>query len=533
MINSTFSRPEARTESIDDLLKLVQNGKIMIPIFQRNFVWEKKDIKNIFDSIYRGYPIGNLLLWKTRLELPNNKSKIGPLEFNLSESSDLLAVVDGQQRLTSLASVLLLSSATVSEEEKSKWELYFNLDGKEFVFPDPKKKQEPYYYWLPMKVIADTSQYLKWLRGLDENSKYIEIADNLVKAIRDYKIPVYLVESDENEVREIFQRLNDMGKSLEESDIFNAIVSGREENNSDRIQDIQKIIEEKGYGIPKDNTLLKSIYAISDIPLGKTSIKKVKDPDTKNKIAELSKEIPNIYDKVMTFLQKIADIDHILLLPYYNVTLIPLMKIFYHFPEPSNSLQEHISSWIWKASLSEAHKNIQYQGMNIILKKIYKNQNDEENLINGLLNEEFENLNIDKFEVKKFNFRTAKVKILCCSLLSESPKNLETEEILDFRKIFLQHNTDSFKYILPSNKVSKEHLAMPGNRIFNHDISQKSYSNLLETAFNYVSEETLLSHFIDNYAIELFQEEMFEDFIEHRTSLMNEKAREFLKEKCY
>jgi hypothetical protein len=49
----------------------------------------------------------------------------------------------------------------VSEEEKSKWELYFNLDKKEFAFPDPKKKQEPYYYWLPMKVVADTSQYFK------------------------------------------------------------------------------------------------------------------------------------------------------------------------------------------------------------------------------------------------------------------------------------------------------------------------------------------------------------------------------------
>lgn len=381
-----------------------------------------------------------------------------------------------------------------------------------------------------MKVVADNTQYLKWLRSLDkkyENDKYIEIADNLVTAIREYKIPVYRVESDENEVREIFQRLNDMGKSLEESDIFNAIVSGREDNNSDRIQDIQDILEKKGYGIPKDNTLLKSIYAISDISLGKTSIKKVKNNDTKNQIAQLSKKIPNIYDKVMTFLQTFAEIDHLLLLPYYNVTLIPLMKIFYHFPEPSDSLQEHISSWIWKASLSEAHKNIQYQGMNIILKKISKNKNDEEKLINGLLNEEFDNLNIDKFEVKKFNFRTAKVKILCCSLLNEYPKNLETEEILDFRKIFLQHNTDSFKYILPSNKVSKEHLAMPGNRIFNHDISNKSYSNLLETAFNYVSEETLLSHFIDNYAIELFQEEMFGDFIEHRTSLMNEKAREF------
>jgi hypothetical protein len=139
----------------------------------------------------------------------------------------------------------------------------------------------------------------------------------------------------------------------------------------------------------------------------------------------------------MTFLQKFADIDHLFLLPYYNVTLIPLMKIFYHFPEQSDSLQEHISSWIWRASLSEAHKNIQYQGMNLILKNIYENKNDEEKLINRLLNEEFDNINIDNFEVKRFNFRTAKVKILSCSLLNESPKNLETEKMLDFRKLFL------------------------------------------------------------------------------------------------
>ncbi|TGO03663.1 hypothetical protein PN36_01935 [Candidatus Thiomargarita nelsonii] len=74
-----------------------------------------------------------------------------------------------------------------------------------------------------MSIVADTLEYLKWLRSLmNENNELIENADNVAKAIRDYKIPVYRVESDETEVREIFERLNYMGKPLQPSDIFNA-----------------------------------------------------------------------------------------------------------------------------------------------------------------------------------------------------------------------------------------------------------------------------------------------------------------------
>jgi hypothetical protein len=317
-----------------------------------------------------------------------------------------------------------------------------------------------------------------------------------------------------------------MGKPLQQSDIFNAIVSEPKENTSVRIHDIQNILKREGYGIPNDYTLLKAIYAILDIPLyDKVRIrKKLRESITKLKLEQLSGELPSIYNRVIHFLQNFAQIDNLLLLPYYNVTFIPLMKIFHRIPKPSPLLQEHLSSWIWRASLSGAHRNPSPSDMKRILDNISEN---EEKLITEVLKEDFD-INIDNFEVERFDFRHAKVKILCCSLLAQCPKNLITEDKLDFRTIFTERGTKVFRYIYPS--LSKEYLSMPGNRLLND--GKSSIRSLLETACQKASEETLLSHLIDNDALDYFQNDKSEEFIKHRTTLMNERAREFLQEKC-
>jgi hypothetical protein len=524
-MTQSFERPEARTESIDDLLKIVKTGKIIIPFFQRNFVWDEKDISNLFDSIYRGYPIGNLLFWKRKMDIPENQIKIGPLKFSKEESGEVEAVVDGQQRLTSLAGVLLLNHATVSAEEKNHWNLHFDLKLERFVFP--KKRQNPPSHWLPMSLVADTREYLKWLRNLDDSSELIDTADNVAKAIRDYKIPVYRVESDETEVREIFERLNYMGKPLQPSDIFNAIVCEPKENSSVRIHDIQNILELEGYGIPNNNSLLKAIYAILDIPLydEARARKKLTESSTKRKLEQLSGTLANIYQRVIHFLRSVAEIDHLLLLPYYNVTLIPLMKIFHCIPKPSVQLQEDLSRWIWRASLSEAHRNPTPSEM----KRILDNISENEDQLTAMLKEDFDlNIqNVDHFDVKRFDFRHARVKILCCSWLAQQPTNLVTKEPLDLKTIFTDRGTKAFGYIYP--RLPKEYLQMPGNRLLNYG---KSSSSVLDEAGKNVSEETLLSHLIDSQAFDYYLNDQKEEFIQHRTRLMNEAAREFLLRKC-
>src|SRR5438046_1644131 len=91
--------------SIPDILTKVAAGQIRIPKFQRGFVWEPDRVAYLMDSIYKGYPIGSLLLWRTGEKLKDERN-LGPFELPSPEANfPIDYVLDGQQRLTSLFGV--------------------------------------------------------------------------------------------------------------------------------------------------------------------------------------------------------------------------------------------------------------------------------------------------------------------------------------------------------------------------------------------------------------------------------------------
>jgi len=108
LIEDTFEAPlhnlkiDPRKVSFDELLRGVNKSLIQIPPFQREFVWETSRICFLLDSIYRGYPIGSFIFWKTSRRLPHHRSIGGlPLaDVPLGSLTDY--VLDGQQRITSL-----------------------------------------------------------------------------------------------------------------------------------------------------------------------------------------------------------------------------------------------------------------------------------------------------------------------------------------------------------------------------------------------------------------------------------------------
>ena len=99
-----FTRPNATTYPLEDLVGEVLAGGVRIPDFQRAFRWQWDDAKRLLDSIVRGYPIGSLLLWSRPASAA--RLSIGALTIDAPAKDEALWVVDGQQRLTSLASAL-------------------------------------------------------------------------------------------------------------------------------------------------------------------------------------------------------------------------------------------------------------------------------------------------------------------------------------------------------------------------------------------------------------------------------------------
>ena len=87
--------------SLTHLIEDIKHGNIALPDIQRPFVWSAAKVRDLFDSMYRGYPVGTLMFWETGAEVGMRQVGGGNSERVASR-----LIVDGQQRLTSLFAVL-------------------------------------------------------------------------------------------------------------------------------------------------------------------------------------------------------------------------------------------------------------------------------------------------------------------------------------------------------------------------------------------------------------------------------------------
>lgn len=110
--------------SVAELVGMIERGELRLPEMQRQYVWRSTRVRDLFDSLYRGYPSGAILLWDTDEDVPMQTFAISQKQ-NPYQSSRLL--LDGQQRLTSLSAVLRGERVTVRGRKKP-IDLLFNLE---------------------------------------------------------------------------------------------------------------------------------------------------------------------------------------------------------------------------------------------------------------------------------------------------------------------------------------------------------------------------------------------------------------------
>src|SRR5260370_24613107 len=89
--------------SVRELVDMVKRGELRLPELQRQFVWTATRVRDLLDSLYRGYPSGTILVWETQEDGPEQDLAIEQATNSFSTKKLLL---DGQQRLTPLGSVL-------------------------------------------------------------------------------------------------------------------------------------------------------------------------------------------------------------------------------------------------------------------------------------------------------------------------------------------------------------------------------------------------------------------------------------------
>lgn len=178
-------RLEARAFKVGDLLQDVQRDRVRIPPLQGRSAGGDVEARALMDSLYRGYPVGTLLLWAS------------------PEQPDILLVMEGQRRLAALAHLVL------NPDDGDPSALCFDLDQHTFVRPPPgaDRAGDP-SRWLPLNRLSDPAQLLEWLYAHTPDHERRVQALQLDRRLRAYEWPAYVIRGgSEATLAEIRQRM--------------------------------------------------------------------------------------------------------------------------------------------------------------------------------------------------------------------------------------------------------------------------------------------------------------------------------------
>ena len=207
-------------KSIGDLIKEIQKQQLILPEFQRGYVWKRPAVRSFVNSLYRGYPTGSFLIWKT----PEPGKVRGGTELD-EDAKYYELILDGQQRLTSIFTVITGAPPPFYEGEALAFDLYFNLLDESFGYWK-KITMQGKPEWIPVTKFFQEGfgSFLQSKMEEAGEAKDLYVA-NLARlqqldAIREYKYYVRtLAEPTMDRVVEIFNLVNSAGTNLSKSDL--------------------------------------------------------------------------------------------------------------------------------------------------------------------------------------------------------------------------------------------------------------------------------------------------------------------------
>jgi hypothetical protein len=260
---------------VEDLLRDVELGKIGLPDLQRPFVWPDSKVRNLLDSMLKGYPIGYIMLWSSPDEYDNAK-QIGGNDKTYKEPDDL--VIDGQQRLTALLAALHGTKVRDKNYQERAIRISFNPLTREFaVWTQAFERNTEWISSVSSVFEADRDHSVSKFRKAfirqanegrerngrpaltDEEEDLIEENLNDLLNLGIYTLPTLKINSkaDEEDVAEIFVRVNSGGTKLTEKNFIETLLAVFDNEVHARID---RFCAESR--VPKDGTAYNQIIEV-------------------------------------------------------------------------------------------------------------------------------------------------------------------------------------------------------------------------------------------------------------------------------
>jgi hypothetical protein len=207
------SRLAHNTTTVKQLIDDYRAGRIVIPEFQREYVWRRGKAPQLIDSLYRGFPISSLLLWHSteasRARRPDPRpQRTGPMSW----------LIDGQQRLITLSRVM----------DGDEIDVVFHPSTDTFRLANAATRNDR--SWVRVADLWDAETFRRLRRNLDggTSSDKTESRYEKVRRILDYEVPLVRMEDYSfDDAVNAFSRINTLGVRLKKEDIESAHVAAR------------------------------------------------------------------------------------------------------------------------------------------------------------------------------------------------------------------------------------------------------------------------------------------------------------------
>lgn len=440
-------------QSIRQLIDAVLRGQVRIPAFQRGFVWEPERIAYLMDSIYKGYPFGSLMFWRTREQLKCDKD-LGPFALpDPKEDYSVDYVLDGQQRLTSIFGVF---QSTLAAKANGDWfDIYFDLSAsaaaQDTQFAALKSEEVDPERHFPLKTLFDSAAYRAASErfGADEVKKI----DAMQERFKEARIPVQVSKTeDKATVAIIFERVNRQGVELDTLQLLSAWTWSEEFQLSDQFEELAAELSPFGFAEVGGDTdlLLRCCSGILAGDASPAALMQLNGGDVRARFDEVTNGVKHAIDYVKAEFgaQSLSN------LPF--VTLLVPLAVFFAVPGKremayTNAQRAAINRWFWRACFSKRYSSGVLRNLKTDIEQMAALRDGKQSTIGNFA------LKVvpDFFLTNKFSMGNVNTKTHILLMAKMGPRSFISGQPIDLRKTLRASNRSEFHHMMPKEFLKK------------------------------------------------------------------------------
>ena len=443
-----------------DLISGIEAGTIVLPDFQRHYIWDVRECLALFDSLNNKYPIGDMLFWKTTENLNSWKSIAGSKVERLDKNKEKTYVLDGQQRCATLFSAFKKGKITTYGRRNAKakhYLIFYYIPKKVFVAQNEKKKFFSKDLTREQLSSIDTSDLLPLSVILHEETqtindtfdrKNVRIALQLRDNFTRHEITLTEIKNcDLRTAAEIFERVNTTGQKLDVFEIMVAKTFSEKFNLRSKIdKDLPKILEEFG-----GNYKLVLQCMSAQIAKGTSN----------NEILDSADKLPRVWKKLtknirlaVDFVKQNVGISKSNLLPY-PIMLAPLSLAFSSTPRSSFTPEQrkNLLAWFWSTGINSCYlegQNSKVRADCAMIVAFIKGKTKKLKVIPEV------SLSKSQLIETKYSTTDSKAKTVLCFYAAQNPRDFEGNRVDVNGDNFSRYNSKELHHFFPSSCLSKE-----------------------------------------------------------------------------